>query len=659
MSVSARSSTTAASIVPVNAGTAANTDAGKAVDEGASEASETSSSAGATSSAQSGDTQELETRKFIAKTPSPRVRFVAAGVLSVLAVVAFVAAAAKPGEQPTKLIAVLSTAGSAIALITEGWRLIATRNLLRSPFSLLPLLGVVAVCAAVIVAMLLGGDGAITPLLVAAPLLATATMLVGHAWLLAGLRLVRHDGDLLFPLATGSRTSTRRRISLGQVVEYRTGDVIAADGRIQRGCLALDERCLSPIPVFRIREEEEIVYAGSVVLAGTASVVALISGDGSTLCQLQQALRPLADSAASGLEFEDARASRWSALAILFLAVAVGIYWHERSPGYVNALLAAGTVALFGSVCLVSELLYSLRRALVQRWVQRGYLLAHADSCKQLAAVAAVECDASRCGEGSFLHGVSLDVLDDRLARGALCDFLCALVGRAEDPVLVAVGEYCRRNGVTPSVERVVDLHEYSGRGVCGVVHGVDLSVGTEDFLLERGIMVQPSEGSATADGESLILVAIDDDVVARIHIVHDQADVVSGDAPSEWEGPVQVAVAPGIARTLGDETLLIRGRESDLVGQTATREETLFDPREGLLRHSTVVALTPELAPLEALLAECRTDIRTVDRFRLLVGFCGLMVLAAVFAGATTALIPLVGVAFVGTVVHLSHRRC
>jgi fatty acid desaturase len=51
----------------------------------------------------------------------------------------------------------------------------------------------------------------------------------------------------------------------------------------------------------------------------------------------------------------------------------------------------------------------------------------------------------------------------------------------------------------------------------------------------------------------------------------------------------------------------------------------------------------------------DCRTDVRTVDRVRLLVGFGGLMVLASVFAGAVTPLIPFMLVSFVGLVVHLS----
>ncbi len=587
------------------------------------------------------------------RPPSFRLRFIGAIFFVLLSVSAFVAVAARPGEQPTHLVAVICAALSAMAVLVEAFRLSAVPVLRSSLFALLPFLGATAVCAAVFLAAFAGDVALITPLFAAAPALATATLLIGNGLALRSLQVTRADNDFLFP-----RPILKRVASLGAAIEYKAGDVISVDGRVQSGCLGLDERSLSTVPSFRIREEDEVVYAGSEVLAGSATIVALTTTDDAALSQLQAVVSPMIQQARQSLEVEDARASRWSALVILFLAISAGIFWHERTLGYAQALLAAGTVALFGSVCLIGLLLQCIRRSIVQTWMQRGYLLGTANSVKHLAAVQSVECDASRCGEGSLIKAISLDVLDDRLAPSALCDFICALVGRAEDPVLSAVAEYCRRNGKTPSVERVVDLREYLGRGICGSVHGVELSVGTEDFLVERGIMIQPSDGVATAVGEHLVLVAIDDDVVARAHVVDGQTDVVSADRTSTWPGEVQVSVAPGVARSLGDETLLVRGNESALVGQMATRDMALFNPTEGTISRSTVVAFTPAIAPLAQLLLDCRIDVRTVDRVRLLVGFGGLMVLASVFGGAVTPLVPLLLVSFVGAVVHLSTRN-
>lgn len=600
-----------------------------------------------------GQASSLKTKNDDSNAPSAYARFIVSAVFCLLSIGAFLVTAAKPGEQPSKLTLLLSGAVSALALLVELVRLTTARQLLSSPFAILPALGVGFVCAAAFVAALVGGEGSVYPLLAAAPTLAVATLFLGNAWSLKGACLFRRDSDFLFP-----RMRPKSEIRLGDVIQYKAGDLITVDGRIQSGCLALDERSVSPVSIFKIREEQEVVFAGSEVLSGSASVVALTTETDSTLSRLQSAIAPMMESAQSSLEVEDARASRWSALVILFLSIAAGIFWHERTPGYTQALLAAGTVALFGSTCVVSGLLYGLRRELVQSWMRRGYLLFSARSIRELATITAVECDASRCGEGSLLQTASLEILDDRLSPESLCDFICALVGRAEDPILAAIGEYCRRHGRTPSVERVLELREYLGRGICGTVHGVELSVGSEDFLVERGIMVQPNDGTVASTGEYLVLVAIDDDVVARVHVSYDQEGAISSSGASEWLGGVTATVAPGVARTLNDESLLIRGRESDLLAQIAARDVSLFDADEGAIKRSTIVAFTPEIAPIEYILKDCRADLRTVDRFRLLVGFGGLMVLAATFAGATTPLIPLLVVAFVGAVVHLSHSK-
>jgi len=599
--------------------------------------------------------QVVNVNKAQVGIPSARARFWVAAACATFALVALLAAAAEPGEQPSNLITIVSAALASCVLLGEVYRTVSARAGALSPFAILPFLGTALVCAAAFTAVFSGVPGAATPLIACAPLLAAAIICLGNALSWLGARIVRADTDYLY----SQPVTNQQGVVLGSTLTYGPGKVITVDGRVARGCIAVEERRFSPLPVFRIREEEEIVYAGSEVIAGTAEVTALTTPKDATLCQLQSAIAPMLEDAERGLEREDARASRWSALAILFLATAAGIFWHERSLGYVQPLLAAGTVALFASVCQVSNLVYGLRRALVRRWVSRGYLLSSANSCKELAAVRAVQCDPSLCGDGSFVRGVGLELLDDRLATSALCEFICALLGRAEDPKLVAAGDFCRKQVRAPSVERVVDLREYVGRGICGVVHGVELSIGSEDFLVERGIMVQPSDGNVGGTERQVVFVAIDDDVVARVYVASDQESVVPADGRAQWSGSVDVSMSPGITQALGEETLLVRSKESDLVGQTALCEATQFDPEEGVIRRSTVVAFSRELAPLEALLEECRRHTQAVDRFRLLVGFGGLMVLVATFSGVTTPLIPLLLVASVGGLVYLSHRSC
>jgi hypothetical protein len=404
--------------------------------------------------------------------------------------------------------------------------------------------------------------------------------------------------------------------------------------------LGVDERALTPIPTFRIREEGDVLFAGSEVLAGTAEVQAIVNGHESNLRQLQDALAPMVESSAEGLVKEDVRAGRATAVTLTFLAVAAAISWNERSNDYQDSLVAAGMVALGAALCQISGLLHGKRRELVRRWISSGLLLSSEDSVRALAAVNSVVIDASRVSTGSRFAVTHLELMDDRLALGALCDCLSSLLGRAEDPLLVAAGDYCRAHASKLSIERVLDLREYSGRGICGSVHGIELSVGNEDFLVERGIMVQPTDTELAGEGsDTMLLVAIDDDVVARFWLSTNQDAVVCEDGSLDG---VETKLSSGVAQELPSTTLLVRGSESDLVGQVARTDVSLFSPKTGEIRRATVIALTPEVAHLQRLLAECKSSCRIVDRTRVLVGFCGLALVASVFAGLLSPGVPL-----------------
>lgn len=555
------------------------------------------------------------------------------------------------GEEPRKLFLIVSALIAVAGVIIESFRVAPQALSSRRALSLVPLAGVMLVTASSL--SLLSTTGAeISTLAVVAPLLAVATLLFGRAVALRGAALSRLDSDYLFPL--GRRIGANS--PCGTVLEIRAGHVLSVDARIDRGSVAVDERVLTTVPAFKVREEGDVLYAGSEVLAGEAEATALTSDSDSSLAQLQTALQPMIEGAGTALESEDAGATRATVLGFLFLAAAAAIFWNERTPGYETCLLAAGAILLGASICQVSSYLYGRRRALVLNWLARGYVFGSAGAAKQLAAVSRVVFDQSRVGEGSRYQIAHFEVLDDRLSKGALCDILASLLGRAESADLAAAGGYCRWNASKLSVERVLELREYPGRGICGTVHGIELSVGNEDFLVERGIMVQPADGASTeSDADRLLLVAIDDDVVARFSVTTSQEFLIeSEDRPSTLHG-IDAALSSGVAQHLGSDTLLVRGPESDLVGQTGSVDLSLFTPQSGEIRPSTIVALSNDLTQIDRLVADCARDCRIVERTRILLGFSGLVLIASVFSGLITPVIPLVLLGLVCASLRLS----
>lgn len=569
-----------------------------------------------------------------AQESSWRSRVVVAFVCIGLAGLAGALIQSGPGAQPSKLVQLVALLTAWVVTLVEVFAVTPKSLPLKDLFTSLPFAGVVAI---IVASALDFYDQSNTTNVgaVVAPLIAVATMLLGRSLAIRGAQASRRDADYLFPTQVSEASITQ-----GARLSLRQGDIVRADCRIERGCVGVDERALTPIPTFRIREEGDVLFAGSEVLAGTADVQALVNDRDSNLRQLQDALAPMLESSAEGLAKEDARAGRATAIALTFLAVAAAISWNERTPGYHNSLLAAGMVALGASLCQVSGVLHGLRREMVRRWATSGLLLASDESVRALTAVESLVIDPSRVASGSRVAVTNLELMDDRLAVRPLCDCLSSLLGRAEDPMLVAAGEYCRAHAATLSIERVLELREYTGRGICGTVHGIELSVGNEDFLVERGIMVQPTDGELIGEGaDALLLVAIDDDVVARFWLSTNQEGIVSDET---LPGGIEAKLSSGVAQELPASALLIRGTESDLVGQIARSDVSLFPPKAAEIRPATVIALTPEVSQIPQLIHESKASCRIVDRTRILVGFCGLALVASVFAGLLTPAVPL-----------------
>lgn len=572
---------------------------------------------------------------------SASLRFAAAWVFMGIALIAVGFSTTNPGVQPLRLSALLILGSCIVATLIELFRVVQSERTSGSKRSIGELgfealsFGAVALIGAGSAIALFGSEGAPSLLISIAPAIASATLFLSRGVVARASRISREPEQ--------SEASSHKEIAKGASLALKTDSIVPVDAQVVRGSCAVDECIFSPVPTFRIREEGDVVYAGSKIIAGSAEVMALSTTQNSCMQQLRDAVKPMVDAASNGLRLEDQRAAKGTVLAILFIAIAAAISWNERSSGYVDSLMAAGTVALIASLCHVTEFLYALRSSLVSRWFTRGLLLASAESPKQLAGISKVVFDPSRIARGSRYAVADLEVLDDRLSRSALCDCVASLLGRAEDPLLVAAGEYCRHVATKLSVERVLELREYSGRGICGSIHGIELSVGDEDFLVERGIMVQPTDsGSADESGHPVVLVAIDDDVVARFHMSTDQEGLITEEELSAWPARMELSVSSGVATQLGSDTLLVRGHESDLVGQMATYDVTLVSPKEPEIRKATILAFTPDLSALKDLLRECKQQGKLVERTRIIIGFAGFVVVAGVFAGVLTPLFPL-----------------
>lgn len=570
-----------------------------------------------------------------AASRSPRRISASAGRLLVgLALIAlsFVAYTLSEGglEPERQQVLTLSLAGVALVVsLFEATSILTAHNRLESPLELFAPAGVFLLALAGI------GDSyaptlSAPVLVVTGPVLAAGVLLLVRAAGHSAALLAEKDQLLLPPGCKLLEVSKGQRLFLAE------GSLVSADVRIERGCCSVLERYLSPEPHFRIKEEGDVVFAGSEVVGGEADAIALSGSEESCIRSLEKLVCTSVERAGLSVHREDLRARTATGYILVFVSVACAILWDERVGRPWDTLAASGLVLFSGIVCQLADGLYVRQRAMVRRWARLGFVAASDRAVRELASATKILFDPSRVDLGSLVRVRELEMLDDRVGRQELTACLATLLGRAEDVALAAAGDFCQAECNRVSPDRVLNLEEIPGAGICGKVKGVSVLIGTEELLLERGVLIHPSESSVEGgEDERPLLVAVGGELVARFWVVFGQRSLVSADAgPEAWHGSIAPAVSAGIPSEITPLTLLVRGQESDVLGRSSELQISHFAGERWELPRSTMVSLTRGLGALPAIISDAHRYLRLVERTRILVAFGTFLSVATVFLG-------------------------
>ncbi len=528
---------------------------------------------------------------------------------------------------------------SAVVILRELGDLLRNSSRRYSPLTFVPATGALLISVAAIMTGFVPGAevDTIGAALLGGPALAVGAVLVVRSLISRVWAQIDQMTSLVpnFPVDA-------KAVAEGEVFPLTAGIIVPTDGRIRSGSCAVLERYLSPEAHFRVKDETDVVFAGSYVLSGEASVQALTSSYDSCLKRLEQAVLPGLRWVEESLKRDNDHIVTPLVYVLLFCFVSSAIFWDERGANGATILLAGGSILTVSLLLQLGEALYATRSRLVRAWAQRGFLINSAKAWSELYNVRTVAYDPSRLAAITACHVKELNLMDDRISEHSLCSCIASIVGRAEDQALATIGDYCQRVVGAIATDRVIDLHEYEGRGICGTVKGIEFSIGSEDFLVDRGILIQPTE-SALEEGseDKVVLVAIGDDLIARFWVAFGQVDLLSEDALHRFPKNLSGRIVDPTERELAGDVLLVRGDESDVVGRAHSPEVALLKPNTLEVPSASVVALTPHVDLIPSLVKECRKHVHEVYRARAWILFATFVSVCLVFAGFVTPLIP------------------
>jgi heavy metal translocating P-type ATPase len=295
-------------------------------------------------------------------------------------------------------------------------------------------------------------------------------------------------------------------IAVGESVRVRPGERIPLDGEVIDGVAAVDESMVTgePLPITKV--------AGAAVIGGS------LDTDGVLLVRVNK-LASESFVARVAREVEAAKALKPAILvlverilliyvpAVLVIAAAalfawiiagaaLGVSYEER------AIFAALSVLVMGYPCALGM---ATPLALIRgggEAARRGMLVRSAEAFQMFKDVRAVVFDKT----GTLTVGkpkVLGSVPDELLATAA------AVERFSRHPLAKAVVEAAEAKGLTLVKEdEVKAFREIMGRGVSGVIGGIQILVGSPRFLAENGVTVPAHGGASLPEAATLVGVA-------------------------------------------------------------------------------------------------------------------------------------------------------
>jgi Cu2+-exporting ATPase len=354
------------------------------------------------------------------------------------------------------------------------------------------------------------------------------------------------------------------RVSPGDRVEVRSGELVPVDGVVLAGRSSLDNAVLTgesaPCPV----AEGDAVTAGATNLGARIVVRVDAAGEqtrvGALFAIVEEAL--LRRPAVLRLTDRLARTFVWAVFAV---AAATGLYWLPQGPAVaVERVVALMVVACPCGIALSIPLAVSVA---LTRAARAGIYVKNPDALQKLQRVSRVLLDKT----GTLTEGQA------GLARWEGSETSLDLARALEEQSAHAVARaFAPANG--PRVVRAVsDVREVAGQGIAGVVDGRAVLVGNRTHV-EAAHAVVPAALEAhaaalAAEGLSPVYVAVE----GRVEGVGGIGDPVRADA----DATVRALRAAGI------RVLVLSGDHPRVVAQVAARLGVAPEDAEG--------GLTPE----------------------------------------------------------------
>lgn len=344
----------------------------------------------------------------------------------------------------------------------------------------LPLsLGILMIWSGSAVAVLTGAGGMYFDSMAALVFL----MLLGRYVMLRGHRRAERAADSL--LSLGAATAMRRcgdaweevpaeKLKIGDVVRVAPGVALPADGEVVLGTSRLDVRILTG----EARPQQvglgDAVVAGTINLHATLEVRVTAVGESRRIARLARLAQEAASERAPIVRLADRLAGLFVGLTLV-LSFGTGLVLAlAGSDRWLTSAVAVAVVLCPCALGLATPLALSVAQGAA---AARGAMIKGAEAIERLAAVHHIVLDKTgtlTLGEPRVVGWYGYAIWQGH----PVADLVAALEAHSSHPLAGALSE-----AGDPARLDVTDIEEIPGRGIRGVVSGIEVAVGSRIWL--------------------------------------------------------------------------------------------------------------------------------------------------------------------------------
>ena len=307
------------------------------------------------------------------------------------------------------------------------------------------------------------------------------------------------------------------QVKSGNIIRIRSTEYIPCDGTVVNGLAYIEERRLAGHAEPRIKQAGETVYAGSFVKHGALDVRATALGDDTFISTFSTQLNERIFKTSDALIEKHNSKQTIANIMVIALAFCGALFWTARSESIQTAMLVMTGILSVGLIPRFLQLEFFTKSLAETIGFRLGAIGRESNLVDLMSKARTLAIDFDSKDPPGKISVRALKLIDARVEEGSLAAVVFALAGRADSLEAKALSEMVVSRYPSINLLETTEFCDYPGRGLCGKVSGVDFSIGNEDFLLERGVLVQSSELQMTKGEELQWYVALNDEVIAHI----------------------------------------------------------------------------------------------------------------------------------------------